>query len=57
MCLICAELKQEKLTSIEARRNLGEMHKDLDKDHIMEILRLIWSTEDKEHELMCEGSD
>ncbi len=57
MCLICAQLKEGILTSKEARRNMGEMHEVLEKKHRIEVLRHIWRAEDKECELMCEGSD
>ena len=49
MCLICAELKQDKLTALEARRNLGELYTKMKKDHIYEVLRLIWNKEDEEY--------
>jgi len=55
MCLICAELKNNKLTAVEARQNLGELCETLEKDHIHEILRLIWQKEDDE--LSAVGSD
>ena len=48
MCLICAELKNDKLTSSEARNNLSETYTILEKDHILEILKLIWEKEDQE---------
>jgi hypothetical protein len=48
MCLICIELTKNKLTAREARRNLEEMHEDLDKEHIFEILRAIWKKEDEQ---------
>jgi hypothetical protein len=57
MCLICVELKQDKLSSFEARRNLGEMYVDMDKEHVHEILRLIWQKEDAELDLTDVGSD
>ena len=58
MCLICAELTKNKLSSVEARRNLGELRSTLKKDHILELLRLIWRKEDEEYESMWdEGSD
>ena len=58
MCLICVELTKNKLTSIEARRNLGEMHTTLKKEHIRELLKLIWEKEDEEYEAMWDtGSD
>ena len=48
MCLICTELEKEKLTSLEARSNLKEMHKVIEKSHRIEVLRLIWQKEDEE---------
>ena len=48
MCLICIELTKNKLTSAEARRNLGEVYTTLEKDHILEILKLVWDKEDAE---------
>jgi len=50
MCLICVELTKNKLTAREARRNLEEVHEDIDKEHIFEILRAIWKKEDEEDE-------
>ena len=50
MCLICAELKKDTLTSQEARRNLAEMRTDMDKTHILEVLRKIWDKEDEEND-------
>jgi hypothetical protein len=61
MCLICSELAKNNLTIIEARRNLGEMYRDMEKDHIHEVLRLIWKKEDEEYNeyesIMDYGSD
>tara|TARA_R110002110_G_scaffold333944_1_gene545022 strand:+ start:411 stop:587 length:177 start_codon:yes stop_codon:yes gene_type:complete len=58
MCLICVELTKNKLTAFEARRNLGEMRLDLKKDHILEILKLIWQKEDEdEDQYAAVGSD
>ena len=48
MCLICIDLDRERLTSKEARRNLGESYTSIDKDHVIEVLRKIWKQEDKE---------
>ena len=48
MCLICIDLNRERLTSKEARRNLGESYASMDKDHVIEVLRKIWKQEDKE---------
>ena len=48
MCLICVELTKNKLTSAEARRNLGEWGPTLDKEHRYEVLREIWKKEDEE---------
>ena len=49
MCLICIEIEKDKLTSKEARNNLKEMYKDLEKDHILELLRKIYKKEDEEN--------
>jgi hypothetical protein len=58
MCLICAELSKNTLTVKEARRNLGEMYTGMDKDHIHEVLQLIWQKEDEQYEsIKDEGSD
>jgi len=48
MCLICIDLDREKLSSREARRNLGESYGALDRKHIIEVLKKIWKQEDKE---------
>jgi len=50
MCLICAELKKDKLTSFEARRNLGELYTTMEKEHVHEVLKLIWNKEDQEQD-------
>ena len=47
MCLICAELKEDKLTHREAHRNLGELRHNITKEHILEVLKLIWEKEDE----------
>ena len=51
MCLICSQLESNKLTSAEARTNLGELYTELDKEHIHEILKLIWQKEDEKNEI------
>lgn len=48
MCLICVELSKNKLTSIEARRNLGEFLHILKKEHLEEVWQAIWDKEDEE---------
>ena len=47
MCIICVDLQKNKLTWKEARRNLGEVYTNLEKDHILKILKLIWEKEDE----------
>ena len=42
MCLICVDLQRDKLTSKEARRNLGESYVTLEEKHRLEVLKLIW---------------
>ena len=51
MCLICVELTKNKLTSAEARRNLGEWGPTLDKEYRYEVLREILKKEDEEMRL------
>ena len=48
MCIICVELSNNKLSTSEARRNLGEMRTVLDEEHVMEVYRKIWDKEDEE---------
>ena len=48
MCLICVELAKDKLTAIEARRNLGEFINIIDESHRIEVLNAIWKKEDEE---------
>jgi hypothetical protein len=59
MCLICAQLESNKLTHSEARANLGELYTELDKEHVHEVLKLIWQKEDEERweDLTDVGSD
>ena len=47
MCLICVELAKDKLTPLEARRNLGEMIDVVEEDHRIEVLQAIWKKEDE----------
>ena len=48
MCLICIDLDRERLSSKEARRNLGEVYKSMENEHVMQVIRKIWKQEDKE---------
>jgi len=48
MCLICADIAKGNMNSLEARRNLGEIHSSMKKEHILEVLRKIWELEDEE---------
>ena len=58
MCLICVQIEQDKLTTKEARQNLGELSLNMDKKHIHEVLKLIWQKEDEEYESLSDvGSD
>tara|TARA_R110000851_G_scaffold321679_1_gene487205 strand:+ start:167 stop:373 length:207 start_codon:yes stop_codon:yes gene_type:complete len=50
MCLICVDLQKDKLTSYEARRNLGELQTSLDKEHIEVVMKLIWQKEEDDLE-------
>jgi hypothetical protein len=49
MCLICVDIQKDKLTSLEARRNLGEIGPTIPKEHKLEVLKLIWEKEDQEY--------
>ena len=58
MCLICVQIRQDKLTAEEARQNLGELYLNMDKEHIHKVLKLIWQKEDEEYLALCDyGSD
>ena len=48
MCIICVDLTKDKLTSMEARNNLKEMSSEIEEDHKLELLNLIWKKEDEE---------
>lgn len=41
MCIICIELEKERISPWEASKNLKEMSKALDSEHIQEVLDLI----------------
>ena len=49
MCLICSSLAADKLTALEARNNLKEMIEIIEKDHRLEVLKMIWEKEDEEY--------
>ena len=49
MCLICVEIANNKLTSIEARQNLKEIADELERSHVEDVLRAIWTKEDEEY--------
>jgi hypothetical protein len=57
MCIICVDIQKNKLTHEEARRNLSEIHKTLDKDHVLEVIKLIWKKQDEEDEIYYVSSD
>ena len=49
MCIICVDLTKDRLTPLEARNNLGEMRDSIEKDHRLEVLKLIWKKEEEEY--------
>jgi hypothetical protein len=59
MCLICVELSNNKLTSLEARRNLKEVALELERSHVEDVLRAIWTKEDEEFQDLwgADGTD
>ena len=50
MCLICVELSQDKLTSLEARRNLSEWINVIEDEHREDLMKAIWKKEDEERD-------
>jgi len=54
MCIICIELEKNKLTPREAWRNLGEVQDSLEKEHLEEVVDLIW---DKLHSRLLDNDD
>ena len=52
MCLICVEMLHERLTSHEARRNLGEIKSTIPKEHIIEVYQAIRDKENEEKEAL-----
>lgn len=48
MCLVCIDLKREKLTTKEAKKNISEMASEVGQDHYLEVLQMIWDIEDSE---------
>ena len=48
MCIICVDLAKDKLTPLEARNNLGEMRNSIEKEHRLEVLKLIWKKEEEQ---------
>ena len=54
MCLICVEIQKNKLSSFEARRNLSEIGPTLEREHALEVLKMIWKKEDEERNIQNE---
>lgn len=50
MCIICVQLAQDKLTTKEARRNMGEMRDSIEEDHRIDVLKAIWKKESAEED-------
>ena len=48
MCIICVDIEKNKLTSLEARRNMREIASILPDEHKIELLRRIWDKEEEE---------
>tara|TARA_Y100001973_G_C5112428_1_gene288398 strand:- start:301 stop:501 length:201 start_codon:yes stop_codon:yes gene_type:complete len=57
MCIICVDLTKDKLTSVEARKNLNEMRTAISKEHAVTVLQLIWKKEDDEYAQQFEKDD
>ena len=57
MCLICVDMSYNRLTSIEAKRNLTEIKSTISKKHVMEVYQLIWDKEDEERDTFWVDGD
>ena len=42
MCILCVEIPANKLTINEAFRNFREMKSDIDEEHQMKVLKLLY---------------
>ena len=47
MCMICVDYQKGKLTFEEAVRNLQEMMKTLDSDHLDKVIDMLFNPEKK----------
>ena len=52
MCLICVEWEKGKLTFTEAMRNLGEMSRAMDPEHVEEVKKMLIEHISKEYEAL-----
>ncbi len=50
MCLICVEWEKGKLTFTEAMRNLGEMGRAMDPEHVEDVKKMLVDHISKEYE-------
>ena len=50
MCLICIDIERERLTLIEAWRNLTEMYGDMEEKHALEVFDKLRELQIKENE-------
>ena len=42
MCILCVEIQANKLTINEAFRNFREMKQDIDEEHQVKVLKLLY---------------
>jgi len=47
MCMICVQVQQKRLTIKEAWRNLRELEKQIDPDHLSEVVDFLHTEEEK----------
>jgi hypothetical protein len=50
MCIICIEIDKNRLTFLEARRNVGEMWPSMDRYHRDEVTKKLIELEKRERE-------
>ena len=50
MCIICIEIDKDRLTFLEAQRNVGEMWEGIDRHHRDDVVKKLIELEKRERE-------
>lgn len=56
MCIICIELEKQRLTALEAFRNLREMEKEISDEHLEEVAEKI-AKKALDEEVQCKSGN